>query len=264
LKYSLVTILFNSVLLFLTKGLGFFWPTPDTDEADISWERGRQRIYQLGIDYWRKQIELLGIEAPGGRVLDVGSGNGQWLIAYAQDSAEVIGVEPDERIREFSLKKIAEWPERTRVIKVVASRAENLPFRDDYFDHILCAGVFMFTNQDRALREMSRVLRPGGRMCLTVNGLGYFIMYILNGLRYKSVSKMSYGLRGFTATLLKWWLRKELNQPKAVNRSEMKKWLARYGLSLYGAHIYLQQDLYPEKHLGFPTNYAFMATKNLN
>jgi ubiquinone/menaquinone biosynthesis C-methylase UbiE len=231
---------------------------------EISWESGRQRIYQLGIGYWRKQIELLGIEAPDGRVLDVGSGNGQWLLAYAQDSAEVIGVEPDERIREFSIKKIAEWAERARVIKVVASQAENLPFRDNYFDQVLCAGVFMFTNQDEALKEMSRVLKPGGKMCLTVNGLGYFLMYILNGFRYKSVSKMNYGLRGVTATLLKWCFRKKINQPKAVNPIEMKEWLRKYGLSLHSARIYLQQNLYPKKHLGFPTNYAFLATKNLN
>jgi len=261
IEYAVMSMGMKFLVIFLAKGVGKFWPTPQEPEPDTSWETGRKRIYDLGIPYWRRQLEILGMTVPGGKVLEVGSGNGQWLIAYAQDAEEVIGIEPSKAIREYSLERIAEYPKEAPKIKVLEGVAEDLPFPDQYFDRVLCVGVLMFTQQDLALKEMSRVLKPGGKICLTTNGLGYFMMRILNGFRYKSTGKMKYGLRGILATLLKWWFGKQIPGPKAVNSNEMDRLLSRYDLMLYDTRIYLAQNLYPKEHLGFPTNYAFLAGK---
>ena len=254
----------NILSRLLANGVGRFWPKPSEPEPDRSWETGRERIYALGIDYWQQQLALLGMTAPNGKVLEIGSGNGQWLLAYAHHARQVIGIEPGEAIAHYALERIAHHPETADKIRLQLGKAEQLPFPDNYFDRVLCAGVFMFTQQDAALKEMSRVLKPGGKLALTVNGLGYFIMHLLNGLRYQSVSKARYGLNGLTATLLKWWTNKEIDGPKAVNHNQMEAWLAHHNLALKDTHIYLPEPLYPEEHFGFVTNYAFIATKTVD
>lgn len=260
-KHAILKAGFKLLTIFFVKGIGMFWPRPQIPEPDTSWETGRKRIYDLGIPYWRNHLETLGMTAPGGKVLEVGSGNGQWLIAYAQDSAEVVGLEPWRPIREYSLKKLLEYQKEAKKIKILEGVAESIPFPDGYFDRVLCAGVFMFTFQDLAFKEMERVLKPGGKLCLIVNGLGYFIMNILDGFRYKSVNKMSYGLGDLIATLAKWWFKKDFSVPKAVNYKEIKRLCTKYSLKLYEKRVFLSQDLYPKKHLGFPTNYAFLIKK---
>ena len=120
----------------------------------------------------------------------------------------------------------------------------------------------MFTQQELTIKEIVRVLKSGGKVCLAVNGLGYFVMYILNGLRYKNVEKMRYGLNGLFATCIKWVFGKEISGwPKAVSCEEMAKSLQAHGLELHDTRIWLAQPLYPKEHLGFVTNYAFIAKK---
>ena len=119
----------------------------------------------------------------------------------------------------------------------------------------------MLTRQKLALKEMGRVLKPGGKLCLIANGLGYFIMNVLDGFRYKNVKSMNYGLSALFVTLLKWWFKKELSVPKAVNHREMKKLCSKYGLELYETKLFLSQNQYPKRHLGFSTNYAFLIRK---
>ena len=85
----------------------------------------------------------------GGKVLDVGSGRGGFLREMARLGFDALGVEPNpERIFE----------------KVVKASAENLPFPNSHFDFVNCAEVSEHTdNPERMLREIFRVLKPGGR-----------------------------------------------------------------------------------------------------
>ena len=56
-------------------------------------------------------------------------------------------------------------------ILYTAADAEVLPFRSAAFDRVLCGlGLMFFTDEQRALAEMNRVLRPGGRIALSVWG----------------------------------------------------------------------------------------------
>lgn len=245
----------------LAKGIGALWPKPGQPEMDTSWESGKKLIFQYGIHYWRQHLEDLEITAQGGTVLEIGSGDGQWLLAYAQDARKVIGIEPDKTFRECSRKTVSQYPDLAKKIVILDGVAERLPLKDESVDVILCAGVFMFTQQELALKEMFRVLKPESKVCLTVNGLGYFLMYVLNGFRYKSVTKMRYGIIGLISTCVKWVLKREISGPKAVSKAEMSLRLHDCGLELIDTQIWLDVALYPYKHLGFVTNYAFIAKK---
>lgn len=245
----------------LAKGVGLVWPRGDRTERDTSWAAGRETIFAKGLGYWRARLERLGLTSPGARVLEVGSGDGQWLLAFAQDAAEVVGIEPNRIFRETSVQTIAQHPDRAQRITVQDGVAERLAFADASFDRVLCAGVLMFTRQDKALAEMARVLRPGGLVCVTVNGLGWFVMYCLDGLRHRSVQKMRYGLQGIVGTLARWWFGRDTRFARAVRADEMRAMLADCGLRLVDVRYFQGIRQNPDEHLGWPTNYAFVAQK---
>ena len=111
------------------------------------------------------------------------------------------------------------------------------------------------------MAEMTRILKPGGRICLTVNGIGYFLMYVRNGVRHADFNKAHYGIRGVVASLLKWTRGSDVPYAKAVNVSEMRRLMSRHGMHLDDVRLWLAQPLYPNEHYGFPTNYAFIGHK---
>lgn len=262
--YHLVVKLIS---IYISKFMGAFFSKPSEPLRDTSWEAGREMIFSRGIDYWRERIEFLGLDPKGKRILEVGSGNGQWLLAFAYDAKEVVGIEPSDEVREYSLKKLREFPELSAKIKVMKGYAEGIPFPDEHFDIVFCAGVLMFTDQDRALKEMVRVLKPGGELLITVNGLGYYIMYILEGLKHRNRERAEYGLYGLLGTLLKLNADKlgvnpaNIPPPKGVVVSEMEKKLSHLGCELIDVRIFLSQKIYSLDYFGFPTNYAFLAVK---
>ncbi len=100
----------------------------------------------------------------GLRVLDVGSGDGMFAIKAAQRGAAATGVDPDPAT-------LAAAADRARAmgvsLRLGGGRAEQLPFADGTFDMVISIAVLCFVaDADAAIREMARVLRPGGRLIL--------------------------------------------------------------------------------------------------
>ena len=99
------------------------------------------------------------------RALDVGCGPGQFTIlsAEAVPDAEVFGVDLAPTMIELARRHAAASPAAGRLRFDVAD-AENLPFRDRYFDAVLSSGSIKHWRDPAAgLREIHRVLVPGGR-----------------------------------------------------------------------------------------------------
>ena len=95
-----------------------------------------------------------------GRVLEIGAGTGANL-SYYPDDAQVTGTEPDPFMLERAKKKLAELG-RTN-IELRQASAEQLPFEEASFDHVVCTLVLCTVpDQSRALGEARRVLKPGG------------------------------------------------------------------------------------------------------
>lgn len=98
------------------------------------------------------------------RVLDVGTGDGTYAIRAAQGGAEVTGVDADRQM-------LAAARARSEAANVTVAlhhgRAEGLSFDDGAFDVVLAVTVLCFVADARAaVREMARVLAPGGRLVL--------------------------------------------------------------------------------------------------
>ena len=145
-------------------------------------------VYAIRSSHWEEKIldlKLIGHR----RVLDIGCGSGQWLSMLARHNAQVVGVEPDARL----LQLAAQHTKATPQITLARTRAEELPFGDGTFDAILCYAVLSYTDERESLREMSRVLRPKGQLILGLQGVGYYLHHMIEGIRYRDKPAVRYG-----------------------------------------------------------------------
>lgn len=127
------------------------------------------RLISLGIDQrWRAEtVRALELK-PGAQVLDLATGTGDLALRIAQDapSAIVTGLDPSREMLRVFEKKVAAANAGSR-IRIQFGEAESLPFADASFDAITMAfGVRNVPDRPAALREMARVLKPGGRIAI--------------------------------------------------------------------------------------------------
>jgi ubiquinone/menaquinone biosynthesis C-methylase UbiE len=109
-------------------------------------------------------VETVGIGSFD-RVLDVGVGSGNTAIAAARRGAEVVGVDLAPRQLELAAARAAD--ERV-TIELHEGNAEDLPLPDDEFDVVVSVmGMIFAPDHAKALAEMVRVCRPGGKVVLT-------------------------------------------------------------------------------------------------
>jgi len=98
------------------------------------------------------------------RILDVGCGMGQSLLAAQLPSdAEAYGVDCDASAIEEGRRLT---PSN---IKLVCAGGESLPFEDEYFDLVFSRVALPYMEINKALREISRVLKCGGDLWLTLH-----------------------------------------------------------------------------------------------
>ncbi len=128
---------------------------------------------------WPEMKFLFDYAKRGERVLDVGCGNGRFC-EYLKE-ARYIGVDFSEGMIKEAQKR---YPEKDFYVASVLS----LPFKDNFFSKVYGIAVIhqlpSFQKRKEALLEIKRVLRPGGRVFLTVWNLdkGSFFL-IKNALR---------------------------------------------------------------------------------
>ncbi|MEK6207136.1 MAG: bifunctional demethylmenaquinone methyltransferase/2-methoxy-6-polyprenyl-1,4-benzoquinol methylase UbiE [Chloroflexota bacterium] len=125
------------------------------------------RLLSLGTDLsWRRRALELARLGDGGRALDVGTGTGDFalaLLARSPRTATVTGVDISPGMLEVAERRAAKAGFGARYERLIAS-VESLPFPDGAFD-VAVAGFVIRNVGDvpQGLREMRRVLRPGGR-----------------------------------------------------------------------------------------------------
>lgn len=100
----------------------------------------------------------------GEKALDAGCGTGVYSIELAKRGIDVTGVDDSEEMLNRAGIKAVKGGLR---IKFLNASALNLPFPDNHFDLILSVCMLCFVKEpQRALLEMKRVLKPGGRIVI--------------------------------------------------------------------------------------------------
>ena len=139
---------------------------PALVEAEYASERGlagRIAAYRFaeGPDAREEAFRAVAEVAPR-RVLEVGSGQG-WLSERIQSEldCEVVAIDQSERMVELT---------RARGVDARVGDVQDLPFGDGSFDVAVAAWMlYHVANVDRALAELARALRPGGRLVAVTN-----------------------------------------------------------------------------------------------
>jgi ubiquinone/menaquinone biosynthesis C-methylase UbiE len=116
---------------------------------------------------WRVLLEGLTL-APGSQVLDIGCGTGTFVILLKRmyPQVEVVGIDPDPK----ALARARRKADRAAVpARLVQGFSQELRFPDETFDHVFSSFMFHHLDADvkqATLREVRRVLKPGGRFRL--------------------------------------------------------------------------------------------------
>ncbi len=104
-----------------------------------------------------------------GRVLEVGFGNGLNLLHYPPEVERVVGIDPSSASEKLARREIEQCP---FPVEVHTGVAEALPFADASFDTVVITWTLCtIPDPESALREMARVLKPGGRFHFVEHGL---------------------------------------------------------------------------------------------
>jgi demethylmenaquinone methyltransferase / 2-methoxy-6-polyprenyl-1,4-benzoquinol methylase len=114
--------------------------------------------------HWRARAVELAAVAPGDRVLDVATGTGDLALALAArvgPDGEVVGSDFSERM--LSLARAKATGSRGGAVRFELGNALHLPYQDESFDAATVGfGARNFSDLAMGLREMVRVVRPGG------------------------------------------------------------------------------------------------------
>jgi ubiquinone/menaquinone biosynthesis C-methylase UbiE len=131
-------------------------------------EMSRSR-FANAFTYGRAKVDRLLDECfktlqPGARILDVGCGTGEYVHRANELGFSASAIEPAEAMRKAAI-------DRNPGSTILDGTATELAFADGTFDLVICIEVLRYLHRDdnrRALREMHRVLKPGGIMFLTM------------------------------------------------------------------------------------------------
>ena len=126
---------------------------------------GSESTRELHLCQWHEDALALSPPLQSASVLEVGCGPGDFAIHLSSKAKTVTAVDFSVAAIEIARRKLA--THRTEVEFSVAD-AQQLPFTDDCFDIVFsCECLEHLPDPQRALREMHRVLKPGGTLILT-------------------------------------------------------------------------------------------------
>ena len=130
-------------------------PRPLSFGAEAAaYERGRPSYPPDAIDW---------LLPDGARdVLDLGAGTGKLTTRLVERGLNVIAVDPIPEMLELLTSSLPDTP-------ALLGTAEEIPLPDDSVDAVLVAQAWHWFDEERAVKEIARVLRPGGRLGLVWN-----------------------------------------------------------------------------------------------
>jgi ubiquinone/menaquinone biosynthesis C-methylase UbiE len=115
------------------------------------------------LEPYRKRV----LAMAAGRVLEIGIGSGLNLPFYGSEAREILGLDPHPALLKMASGKVSIVP-----TKIVGGSAESIPLEDASVDTIVTTWTLCtIPDVSAALREMSRVLKPAGRLVFVEHGL---------------------------------------------------------------------------------------------
>ncbi len=117
--------------------------------------------------WFQAQVKIALEMLPSGRglILDLGCAAGAEIQAFLNLGFRVVGIDYSSQMLRFARQRYG----TSDGVNLCRADAEALPFSSGSFDHVVCLGVFEYlSTYDLCLDEIHRVLRPGGRVIISV------------------------------------------------------------------------------------------------
>jgi SAM-dependent methyltransferase len=150
----------------------------DKSEFDLDWDDRHvvPPVVYPDLAFLFSQLEEVTIRKvdakDGEEILDVGCGRATDAMLLAERSGKCFGVEPSENMIMHALGQINQ--NGTHVV-LLRGIGEHLPIRDGSFDKVVCKGALdHFASPSKAVEEMARVVKPEGKVVITVANLESF------------------------------------------------------------------------------------------
>lgn len=165
---------------------GFNFIAPAYDLANDAMTLGMHRL-------WRRTLCQAAVsQTPkGGKVLDVATGTGDVILGLlrARSDLHITGVDPSEGMLEVGRQKLAtKAPLFKDQVTLTLADGRQLPFADNSFDTLTISwGIRNIVPFSEGLREMKRVLKPGGYLYILESGRPEFKIV---GLIYRQYSRL--------------------------------------------------------------------------
>ena len=140
-----------------------------------------QKFYDLAVDYI---IDMFGIRN-GETILDAGCGPGVHTIRWLKSGFNCISID----FSKTALKEAEKRLEKAGFLNSTNLRQEDLTklsFPDNKFPWIFCWGVLMHIPEpEKAIDELSRVLKPGGSIAISISNANSFDNFLIRRVLYK-------------------------------------------------------------------------------
>ena len=164
-----------------------------------------KRVFSTSHDVYTKRLEFSGITGHK-RVLDAGSGFGQWTLALSESNEHVHAI--DINIVRLKVLKQLQSELGINSIFPTVGQLNELPYEKNFFDAAFCYGAVFFGDWKKNVSELLRVTKPGATLYLNANSLAWYIYNLIEGhndssdfstrkMAYKTLKHTLYHQLGF-------------------------------------------------------------------
>ena len=178
------------------------------------------RYDELGLEFQVKagKAQLEGLDLVGKKVLDVGAGTGAVsFLALEKGAAKVTCGDISDYMLTQCRKKAEEMGYGQDKIDFRVLDAESLPYEDNSFDVVMSGmALGLLPDQKQAVREMARVVKPGGVVSISAHGPEHYWEAI--DTYFRAIAK-----RYVLGYRLEFWPRKEREVHKMMEKSGLVK-----------------------------------------
>jgi demethylmenaquinone methyltransferase/2-methoxy-6-polyprenyl-1,4-benzoquinol methylase len=176
---------------------------------------------------WRKMVanQVFAVEPVRGIVLDVATGTGDLALAIHKAGVRrVIGLDFSAKMIRAAVKKLHAGPQ-TSAISYLVGDGMRLPFADGTFDACTISfGLRNMASYEEGIREMARVLRPGGRfICLEMTPFQRPLLGPLFKIYFERIVPMVGGLLSGNLRAYRYLPRSVRSFPKAHDLAELMR-----------------------------------------
>lgn len=169
----------------------------------------------------------------GSMVLDIGCGHGEQLEKLRVVNCIGVGIDISRNFSKVCKKKGSSF---------IQGAVEYLPFKDATFSGAICKVVLPYTDEEKAVSEISRVVKKGGRVIVCGHGLGF---YLNQSVFLRDWKGKIYSLLTIINTCIYILFRRRWRSSIYQSKSRMKKYFNEFNLKV-------EKETLSDQFLGYP------------